>query len=198
MATVLDVGQYIVERVPHVNNERPHVDKMKLFKLCFFSQAWHLAWAGKPLFREEMQAWKYGPVPPELRYRTEPVATGPRRWDIPVVPGGDSERLSSYEKEVVGSIVEFYGPISSTTLSQMTHLSAAWNEARRGLPETSSSAQPISLTTLRDECTQFLNSGNPAPKPPCDLPSFNLDELFSAAKEAENDWWTTFRLLATR
>lgn len=41
MATILDVGQYITELLPSV-------DKMKLYKLCYFSQGWHLAWTGKP------------------------------------------------------------------------------------------------------------------------------------------------------
>ena len=36
MANVYDVGQYITELVPNVN-------KMKLYKLCYFSQGWKLA-----------------------------------------------------------------------------------------------------------------------------------------------------------
>lgn len=43
MATILDVGQYITELLPGV-------DKMKLYKLCYFSQGWHLAWTGAPVF----------------------------------------------------------------------------------------------------------------------------------------------------
>ena len=48
MATILDVGQYITELLPGV-------DKMKLYKLCYFSQGWHLAWTGKPLFADEFE-----------------------------------------------------------------------------------------------------------------------------------------------
>lgn len=36
MATVYNVGQLITELVPSI-------DKMRLYKLCFFSQGWHLA-----------------------------------------------------------------------------------------------------------------------------------------------------------
>lgn len=44
MANVYDVGQYITELVPTV-------DKMKLYKLCYFSQGWKLAWTGCPYCR---------------------------------------------------------------------------------------------------------------------------------------------------
>ena len=53
MAEIFDVGQYITERIPNV-------DKLKLHKLCFFSQGWHLAWTGQPLFQAEFQAWQHG------------------------------------------------------------------------------------------------------------------------------------------
>ncbi|MER0092028.1 hypothetical protein [Corynebacterium sp. KPL2838] len=44
MADIFDVGQYITERIPNV-------DKLKLYKLCYFSQGWHLAWTGQPSFK---------------------------------------------------------------------------------------------------------------------------------------------------
>ena len=67
MANVYDVGQYITELVPGIG-------KMKLYKLCYFSQGWSLAWTGLPLFREPLQAWAKGPVPVALWNRSEPVS----------------------------------------------------------------------------------------------------------------------------
>nr|WP_255365881.1 type II toxin-antitoxin system antitoxin SocA domain-containing protein [Corynebacterium sp. NML130628] len=49
---------------------------MKLYKICFFAQGWHLAWTGLPLFEGELQAWAKGPVPYNLRGSTENVACG--------------------------------------------------------------------------------------------------------------------------
>jgi len=48
MANVYDVGQYITELVPTVNT-------MKLYKLCYFSQGWKLAWTGCLLFQEPLK-----------------------------------------------------------------------------------------------------------------------------------------------
>lgn len=43
MATVFDVAQYILEKTGKIST-------MKLQKLCYYSQAWALAWTEDPLF----------------------------------------------------------------------------------------------------------------------------------------------------
>jgi len=40
---------------------------MKLQKLCYYSQAWGLVWNNQiPLFEQDFQAWRDGPVNKEL------------------------------------------------------------------------------------------------------------------------------------
>lgn len=39
---------------------------MKLQKLVYDCQAWHLAWEGRALFPEAIRAWASGPVRPAL------------------------------------------------------------------------------------------------------------------------------------
>jgi len=46
MATVFDVTKYILYKCGEMST-------WKLQKLCFYSQAWHLAWTGNPIFEEE-------------------------------------------------------------------------------------------------------------------------------------------------
>lgn len=58
-ASVLDVAAYILE------SQGP-MTHMKLQKLCYYSQAWHLAWDGVPLFPERIEAWANGPMIPVL------------------------------------------------------------------------------------------------------------------------------------
>lgn len=40
----------------------------KLQKLCYYAQAWSLAWTEKSLFDEDFEAWANGPVCRELFY----------------------------------------------------------------------------------------------------------------------------------
>ncbi|MER0105378.1 Panacea domain-containing protein [Corynebacterium sp. KPL2895] len=182
MAEIFDVGQYITERIPNV-------DKLKLYKLCYFSQGWHLAWTGRPLFQAEFQAWRHGPVSRELHIQTWQVAGDENPWPVPYVPGGQSDNLSTYEREVVDSIIAFYGGVESTRLSDLSH-GLAWNE-------------------LLQEFSQAMISSEPTPRPPLQpaevlLPNVDLDgdvdEILSSplAKEIEQNWWETFRILADR
>ena len=99
MANVYDVGQYITELVPTV-------DTMKLYKLCYFSQGWKLAWTGCLLFQEPLQAWANGPIPIALRDRSK--------------PGGDATNLTDTELHTVESVVDFYGDKDSIDLLHST------------------------------------------------------------------------------
>jgi uncharacterized phage-associated protein len=58
-ASVYDVAEYILAR-------EGEMSAMKLHKLVYYCQAWHLVWDGAPLFDEEIQAWANGPVIPAL------------------------------------------------------------------------------------------------------------------------------------
>lgn len=42
------------------------VDHMKLHKLVYLAHGWHLARVGRPLIRDAIEAWPYGPVIPML------------------------------------------------------------------------------------------------------------------------------------
>ena len=58
---VYDVAQYIL------NSIGGEISAMKLQKLCYYSQAWTLAWDDKELFPEEFLRWDNGPVCRELK-----------------------------------------------------------------------------------------------------------------------------------
>ena len=115
MANVYDVGQYITELVPTV-------DTMKLYKLCYFSQGWKLAWTGCLLFQEPLQAWANGPIPVALRDRSK--------------PGGDATNLTTTELRTIESVVDVYRDKDSIELSELSR-GKAWKEARRSLPDAS-------------------------------------------------------------
>lgn len=52
-------------------SENKELTPMKLVKLAYISHGWHLAINEKPLFDEDVQAWKYGPVIQSLYYSTK-------------------------------------------------------------------------------------------------------------------------------
>jgi len=120
MSTVHDVAAYILKK-------QGRMTTMKLQKLVYYAQAWSLVWDEKPLFRARVEAWAAGPVVPEL-YRHHRGKFKVSEW-----PSGDPSRLTAVERETVDAVLDFYGPMSSHWLSNLTHLERPWKEARGGL-----------------------------------------------------------------
>lgn len=190
MAGIYDVGQYITELVPEI-------DKMRLYKLCFFSQGWSLAWTGAPLFTEDFQAWSKGPVPATLRQQTEPVAVG---MQVPLVPGGSSSSLSVAEKQIIKEVVDFYSGKTSLELSALSH-GKAWKEARGKLPDGARCTATLDVAAIRDEFLEALHSDAAMPAAPMETlvpEDFSLAALRESASRVEAAWHDTFALLAKR
>lgn len=60
MASIFDVSKYILAHFDQPIS--PH----KLQKLTYLSQGWSLALTGQPIFPEDFEAWKHGPINREL------------------------------------------------------------------------------------------------------------------------------------
>lgn len=61
---ILDVAQYIYDEYKRQSGE--NIDEMKLRKLLYFTQRESLAITNEPLFVENFEGWKYGPVSKEV------------------------------------------------------------------------------------------------------------------------------------
>ena len=117
--SVVDVATYILERTDTITT-------MKLQKLAFYSQAQHLAQYGVQLFPEDFQAWRGGPVVPEL-YALH-------RGKFLIRPGeledGDSSTLTDDERSVIDNVCAAMGHATGAELSERTHRESPWLDAR--------------------------------------------------------------------
>lgn len=137
MATVHDVAAYILERC-----EAP-ISTMKLQKLVYYSQAWHIAWEERPLFREPIEAWRNGPVCPAL-FRRHKGKFEVSEWD------GDPSILDEGEAESVDMVLKAYGSYSGTWLGAQTHSEPPWLDARGSLPSDAPCQVEITPEAMRD------------------------------------------------
>ena len=122
MTSALDVAAYILEK-------RGEMTAMKLQKLVYYSQAWHLVWDSVPLFNEPIQAWANGPVVRALYDQ--------HRGRFTVADGaieGDPSRLADNETETVDAVLDFYAEYTPHEVSEMTHRERPWLQARKGVP----------------------------------------------------------------
>ena len=95
---------------------------LKLIKLVYISHGYHLAMTGKPLFYEQVEAWKYGPVVPEIYYAVKQFGKGAIP---PSVFAGYEDRaeggVSHGSDTVINDVVAAYGKYDGLQLSAATH-----------------------------------------------------------------------------
>jgi uncharacterized phage-associated protein len=123
VATVFDVAKYILER----NGE---MTAMKLQKLCYYAQAWTLAWDEVPLFDEDFEAWENGPVCPALFREHKKRLVIPVGFFDGLAAGG----LSDAQRENVDIVLREIGHREPHELSSMTHNERPWAETRGDTP----------------------------------------------------------------
>lgn len=119
---------------------------MKVQKLVYFAHGWCLALTERPLIRERVEAWQYGPVIPSIYHEFKEAGNGPitsPATDL-VNQGGklmfkapslddypdDEERRNA--REIIGRVFALYGKYSAIQLSNATHASnTPWQKAYR-------------------------------------------------------------------
>ena len=106
------------------------VDPMKIQKLVYFAHGWHLGYGFGALSAEHAQAWRWGPIFPELYHNVKIWGSGPimnplravevdgkrLHWTKPSIPPDDT-----FATRLIERVWEVYGHMSGPALSQLTH-----------------------------------------------------------------------------
>ncbi|WP_436492226.1 type II toxin-antitoxin system antitoxin SocA domain-containing protein [Actinokineospora sp. HUAS TT18] len=117
---------------------------MRLQKLLYYVQGWHLAMSGKPVFPDRIEAWRAGPVVPEV-YKHHEGKREVACWDE-----GDPDRLDAEYRETIRWVVARYEGFDRHQLSAMTHDEEPWRVARAGLSDDEPSSRPLSPKVMAD------------------------------------------------
>lgn len=145
--TMLDCQQvakyYIIKA--YQDGKEAEMTNMKVQKLLYYTQCLHLALFDEPIFNEEIQAWRYGPVcPPAYHFYSEFEAR-----QLPIPNNSEIALIPSEKKELLEEVWEYFGIHHAFTLSGMTHLEFPWIKARKGLPSNESSTELILLEDMK-------------------------------------------------
>ena len=97
------------------------ISNLKLQKMLYYMQGFHLAFFGTPLFEEEIKAWQYGPVVPSVyeeykRYESKAID----------LPEGPVIELTEEEEAVFDNVYDEYNQFSAVALMKMTHEESPW------------------------------------------------------------------------
>mgnify|MGYP007100113896 CR=1 FL=1 len=119
------------------NEQGVSISPLKLQKLLYYIQAWHLVYFNQnPLFEDVPEAWVNGPV-----YRTiydrfkdigiyDNIPSNKAQNTKEIIEGLD---LTTEQKEFLDSVLQHYAFMTHDKLVYLTHAEKPWNEARRGL-----------------------------------------------------------------
>lgn len=103
------------------------ISNLKLQKMLYYMQGFHLAFFGTPLFEEEIKAWQYGPVVPSVyeeykRYESKAID----------LPEGPVIELTEDEEAVFDNVYDEYNQFSAVALMKMTHDESPWRSTEIG------------------------------------------------------------------
>ncbi len=125
MLSAAAVAAYFLATQPEDSGEG--ISNLKLQKMCYYAQGFHLALFGSPLFKEDIQAWAHGPVVPSLYHAYKEYGDDP-------VPAPECIDLAAYDTDtraLLDDVADVYGQFSAWKLRNMTHSEAPWLDARR-------------------------------------------------------------------
>jgi uncharacterized phage-associated protein len=120
--TASDVAKYLLAKADEEDELLTH---LKLQKLLYYVQGFHLAIRGKCLFPEPILAWAHGPVVREVwnEYRDFENKTIPPPDAVPEIP--------PKKAALVDEVWRVYGQFTAWRLRQMSHDTAPWGETER-------------------------------------------------------------------
>lgn len=96
------------------------ISNLKLQKLLYYEQGYHLAYFGIPLFDEEIEAWKYGPVVPQIyeKYKIHD--------DRPILPEDGEVAIAGEPYDLFYNIFTHFNRYSAFGLMEKTHSEDPW------------------------------------------------------------------------
>lgn len=115
-----DIARELRSRFDHT------IGRAKLQKLLYYCQGWHLAHYGSPMFEEDVEAWREGPVVPTV-WRSE-------RHNI---PAPEPCQLTASHADIIDYVLARYGRESGADLIVRTHAESPWRDiadANGGVP----------------------------------------------------------------
>jgi uncharacterized phage-associated protein len=129
---------------------------LKLQKLLYYVQGYHLAYFETPLFNEDFEAWVHGPVCREVFNKVKEHSLLYNDLQF-ILESGDtppdkkiSEQLSADQLDLINDVLTEYKDLTGLELENLTHQESPWLEARDGYDIGERCSQTISKQTMQE------------------------------------------------
>jgi uncharacterized phage-associated protein len=136
------VANYLLDLA---DGESRAIDPLQMQKLVYLSEGWHLALLNAALVREQFEAWKRGPVVPDLYHALKHFGGDPIRGRIKTFEFGTGRLVAvpapdaAASRDLVRDTWEVYKRYTGSQLVTLTHergspWDVAWRRAN-GAPD---------------------------------------------------------------
>lgn len=147
--TAFDVANAFL-RLAH--NEGRALTNMQLQKLVYIAFGYFAGFMNDKLFRDEIQAWSYGPVIPRLYHHLKRYGVGAVTEELPAESRVDP---TSVEMRIIEGVWDSYKDFSAVQLSNLTHQHGTpwthmWTKAK-GRPNV-----PIPINLIREHYQKLI------------------------------------------
>lgn len=142
----VELAKYIIRKMYEKGQKINH---LKLQKLLYYVQAWHLVYTNEPLINEDFEAWLHGPV---LRKVWDYYKRYSIMFDELPCEEIKDIGLTEEQKEIIDDVLDEYGSKSAYYLECLTHVEDPWKEARAKGENT-----PISLDTMKNYYSRLID-----------------------------------------
>lgn len=125
MYDVQDVAEYVIT---YSEDKDYGISNLKLQKILYLIQAYFLMQTKKPCFSEEIEAWDFGPVIPEVYRRYKQFGS----TDIQIRCLSIEETQKGFGKEDrkrINAVIDKFADFSAADLTILTQNQAPWDEA---------------------------------------------------------------------
>jgi len=123
---VIDIANRILERASKSEAEGL-ICNMKLQKMLYYMQGFHLAFFDKPLFDDDIEAWMYGPVVPSV------YETFKSHGNAGIEYNGETIKFTKEEESLFNEVYRVYGAYSAIGLMNLTHSETPWKSVSTGV-----------------------------------------------------------------
>lgn len=136
----MDIANKIISKTDTEHGDS--ISNLKLQKMLYYMQGFHIAYFNEPLFDEDIVAWQYGPVVPSVYTSFKQFGKGEINLssDVPIIS------LTSEEESLFNEVYEVYSQFSAVKLMEMTHQETPW------------STTEISNVISKDKLKSFFNT----------------------------------------
>ncbi|GAB3913927.1 Panacea domain-containing protein [Larkinella knui] len=128
---------------------------MKLQKLIYMAHGLHLARHEKPLIAEQVQAWSYGPVIPDVYTRFKRFGNNPITTPIPT--NDWDEELDRQAQDSINFAWDIAKDYNAIQLSNWTHVEGSpWYQSVSRNGDGTIEQEPIDNELIKDYFTEII------------------------------------------